>query len=194
MSDLVNLVAVTRALAGSGGPTLEVVRLDANDTTVIPFTCDAKRIDLHYCSDPELGSTYVPCNQESEGRCLLCDIGRTREPRYLLPVYRPMERDVGVLPVSPSQRPNALLPQILSILERKESIVLFVRREASKFCVDSAPLKAGCDDGAMAIAAFRERLERKDVRLEDAYSRVPNARLATVPAIAQALAFRGKSA
>ena len=194
MAELLNLVAATRALAGPGGPALEVVRLDANDTTIIPFTADVIHLYVHYCEDPEIGGPgYVPCNQEAEGRCLACEVGRTRDERYLLPVYVPKEKAVGVLPVSPSRRPNALLPQLLTHLERKEPVVLFLRREGGKFAVGSAPLPPGCDDGAAAVAEFRERLGRREVRLEDAFPRVPNARLAQAAEVVRGLAFRGKT-
>lgn len=193
MPDLINLVSAARVLAGPDGPALEVVRLDSNDTTVIPFTADVLHLYVHYAEDSEIGPGYVPCNQEAEGRCLLCEVGRTRDERYLLPVYVPKEQAVCVLPVSTSQRPNALLPQLLTHLERQEPVVLFLRREGGKFAVGSAPLLPGCDDGAVAVAEFRGRLDRAEVRLDDAFARVPNARLAQVPGIAQGLAFRGKT-
>jgi hypothetical protein len=190
---LVNLVTVTRALGGAG-PVLEIVRLDGNETTVIPFMSEGLPIHLHYCEQPDIGPGYVRCNQETEnGRCLLCDVGRHRDERYLLPVYLPEARVVGILAVSLSLRPKSLLAQLLAHLERTEPVVLFIRREGANFTVASAPLPPGADDGANVIGAFRERFDCGEIVIESAFTSVPNSRLAVIPEIAHALALRGKT-
>ena len=111
--------------------TLEVVRLGNDETAIIPFTADSEGIDLHYCSETEINS-YVVCNGPD---CVLCKIGRRKEERLLLPVYLPASGCVGILPVSRSLRPYALLPQISNVLKSDTPMVMFVIREAGKYMI-----------------------------------------------------------
>src|SRR4051812_11402017 len=73
---------------------LEVVRLSADETAVVPFTSSAVQVKLHYCDQGEMQG-YVHCNGE---KCALCRAGKTADERLLLPVYLPAVERIGVLP------------------------------------------------------------------------------------------------
>lgn len=133
-SKKVNLLDVAAAEAAES--LLEVVRLGSDETAIIPFTADSEAVDLHFCSETEINS-YVVCNGPD---CVLCRIGRKRDQRLLLPVYLPAAGCVGILPVSRSLRPFALLPQISSVLKAGKPIVMFVTREGAKYNVSTAEL------------------------------------------------------
>jgi hypothetical protein len=194
MPENVNIVALAEALSQAGSPAVELVRVDASDVAIIPFTPTAVRVHLHYCHEPDLGG-YVRCYKRSPAdRCVLCAVGRHRDERLLLPVYLPVGGSVGVLPVSTSQRPNSLLPQLLPFLKADAPrSVLFVRRETIKFYVSSAALQPGDDDGAAVIKVFAERMRSEDVRLEEVYPLFGNEQIAQIPEIAKALHLRGLS-
>src|SRR5262245_23177877 len=104
---------------------LGLVRIDENEQAVVLFTDSYRKIKLHYCDDPEIRG-FVVCNTLVGDRCLLCDIGRKTDERALLPVYHPASRAVAVLPISPSARPGALRPQVLTALNAGKPTVLLV--------------------------------------------------------------------
>ncbi len=60
-----------------------LIRLDANETIIIPFTSDLAPVKIHYCAEPEIRS-YVRCHGSN---CILCQ-SRPHEgwSRFLLPV------------------------------------------------------------------------------------------------------------
>src|SRR4051794_3355137 len=87
-------------------PPIGLVRLDASEIAVIPFTPEMVQVQLHYCDQAELRG-YLQCNGPG---CALCRAGRSRDERALLPVYLPATQCVGVLAISPSSRPGALRP------------------------------------------------------------------------------------
>ena len=97
MRDPVNILDI---LKDDGGPPLERVRLDENETAIVVFTQKSDRCAIHFVDEQEV-SDYVLCGTD----CLLCRIGRKRDERLLLPVYFPASHCVSILPVSPSLRP-----------------------------------------------------------------------------------------
>ena len=107
-----------------------------------------------------------------------------------MPVYLPVNQAVGVLPVSPSLRPLALLPQIASVLKSRRPMVLFVARQGSQFRVSSCELKENMDSGSEAIRRFKEEYEAGNVDLTSVFSRIPNEQLKLVTEIAQILQYR----
>ena len=183
-SDRINILDI-------GAPTdlaqLERVRLNDNEIAVIPFTTDVQRIDLHYCDETAIND-YVPCNGAD---CVLCTIGRKAEERILMPVYLPTAGAIGVLPVSPSFRPHALLPQLVNAMKATKPIVVFVKREKRKYVVSTADLKADTDSGEERIREFMQEYEANRIDLRSVYTRIDNEQLANITEIARMLTLKG---
>ena len=93
---------------------MAVIRLDQNQRFLVPFTTMMSRTFLHYLTFPAIRG-YVQCNGAD---CLLCRVGRQQDERDLWPVYDVLDKAVGVLPISPSQRPHALRPLLMPVLRR----------------------------------------------------------------------------
>jgi hypothetical protein len=184
-SNKVNLLDVVAAEATES--MLEVIRLGSDETAIIPFTGDSEAVDLHYCSETEINS-YMICNGPS---CVLCRIGRKRDQRLLLPVYLPAAGCVGILPVSRSLRPFALLPQISNVLKANKPMVLFVTREGAKYTVSTAELQKDVDGGEIAIRRFLDDYEAGLHVLADVYPRIDNEQLANVEEIARMMSLKG---
>ena len=185
MSNKVNLLDI--AAAESMESLLEVVRLGSDETAIIPFTADSEAVDLHYCSETEINS-YVVCNGPD---CVLCRIGRKRDQRLLLPVYLPAAGCVGILPVSRSLRPFALLPQITNVLKADKPMVMFVTRDGAKYTVSTAELQEDVDGGEAAIKRFLEDYEAGFHDLSAVYPRIDNEQLASVEEIRRMMALKG---
>jgi hypothetical protein len=181
----VNLLDVVAAEATQS--MLEVIRLGSDETAIITFTADSETVDLHYCSETEINS-YVICNGPG---CVLCRIGRKRDQRLLLPVYLPAAGCVGILPVSQSLRPFALLPQIANVLKADKSMVMFVTREGAKYTVSTTELQKDVDGGEIAIRRFLDNYEAGLHVLADVYPRIDNEQLANVEEIARMMSLKG---
>ena len=167
--------------------TLEVVRLGNDETAIIPFTADSEGIDLHYCSETEINS-YVVCNGPD---CVLCKIGRRKEERLLLPVYLPASGCVGILPVSRSLRPYALLPQISNVLKSDTPMVMFVIREVGKYMISTKSLEKDMDGGEFQIKDFLEDYAAGNINLIDLYPKIDNEQLLGVDGIQKMAALKG---
>ena len=113
--------------AATAASQVELIRVDANEKMLAPFTCDIVRVEVHYLDFPSCRG-YFWCNGKD---CIMCRIGRKKESRDLWPVYAIVDRQVGVLPISPSTRQNALRPQLAPIIRRlateDERCVVMVR-------------------------------------------------------------------
>jgi hypothetical protein len=168
---------------------LELVRLGSDENAIIPFTVDSEAVDLHYCSETEINS-YVVCNGLD---CLLCRIGRKRDQRLLLPVYLPAASCIGILPVSRSLRPYALLPQISNVLKAEKTMVLFVTRDGAKYIVTTAELQKDVDGGETLIKRFLDDYEAGLHDLSTVYPRIDNEQLASVEGIGQMMRLKGIS-
>jgi len=186
-SNKVNLLDV--AAAETAESLLDVVRLGNDETAIIPFTADSEAVDLHYCSETEINS-YVICNGPD---CVLCRIGRKRDQRLLLPVYLPAAGCVGVLPVSRSLRPFALLPQISNVLKAGKPMVMFVTREGAKYTVSTAELQKDVDGGEGAIKPFLDDYEAGNHDLSAVYPQIDNEQLASVEEIGRMMTLKGVS-
>jgi hypothetical protein len=168
--------------------TLQVVRLNANEVALVPFTSDTEGVNLHYVEEVEVRD-YVHCNGAD---CVLCRAGRRAEERALLPVYVPATEAIAVLPISPSSRPGALRPQLMPILRLGKKVVLFISKpDQVRFNVGTVELKDGLDDGAPVIKAFTEQWEVEKIKLASVYARLENADLAAIPAIGTMLRLKG---
>ena len=166
---------------------LEVVRLDDNETALILFTTAIEKIDLHYCHKAEIRG-YVPCNREG---CVLCRIGRKIDTRLLTPVYLPASQTVAILPVGKSLRPGALLPQLGNVLKSTKPMVMFVKRDAGKYTVATRELTDDIDAGEVVIQKFTTAYDAGKITLTSVYSRIANEELENVPDIARLLALKG---
>jgi len=185
MPKKVNLLDL--AAAESMGPTLDVVRLGHDETPILPFMSDSEKADLHYCSETEI-SSYVVCNGQD---CVLCRIGRKQDKRLLLPVYLPASGCVGILPVSPSLRPFALLPQILNVLKVGKPMVMFVTRDGAKYKVSTNELQKDVDCGEAAIKRFLDDYGAGLHDLSAVYPKINNEQLANVEKIDRMMALKG---
>lgn len=184
-SNKVNLLEV--AASETAESPLELVRLGADETAIIPFTAESEAVDLHYCSETEINS-YLICNGPD---CILCRIGRRRDQRLLLPVYLPTAGCIGILPVSRSLRPFALLPQVSNVLKAGKPMVMFVTRERAKYTVSTVDLQKDMDGGEAAIKRFLDDYEAGLHVLTTAYQRIDNEQLASVEEIAKMMSFKG---
>ena len=184
-SNKVNLLDV--AAAETAESLLEVVRLGNDETAIIPFTADSEAVDLHYCSETEINS-YVICNGPD---CVLCRVGRKRDQRLLLPVYLPAAGCVGILPVSRSLRPFALLPQISNVLKAGKPMVMFVTREGAKYTVSTVELQKDVDGGEAAIRRFLDDYGAGNHDLSAVYPRIDNEQLASVEEIGRMMTLKG---
>jgi hypothetical protein len=187
-----SLVQRHRELAGeTSGQALEVFRVDQQVRELVTFTDAFEEVQVHFVADPEVNA-YVHCNAaEKKADCVLCTVENKKETRYLLPVYDPRTEAVAVLPISPSCRPNALLPQLVAALEKKQPQVVFLKRENAKYTLRAADLEEGMEDGAAAVAAFSRQYDAGAVRLADVYTRLPNEHLSRIASVAKSLSYRG---
>jgi len=150
----------------SANSQIELVRLGSDEIAFIPFTPDSETVDLHYCQDTELNG-YVTCNGPG---CVLCKAGRKRDPKLLLPVYLPAAGRIGILPVSKSLRPYALLPQISNVLKAGKPMVMFVTRDGGKYNVSTSELQKDVDGGETVIKRFLEEYAAGSHDLTAVYS------------------------
>jgi hypothetical protein len=184
-SNKVNLLSLVSAEETES--ILEIVRLGANETAIMPFTADSEAVDLHYCPEPEIGG-YVICSGRG---CILCRIGRNIDQRLLLPVYLPAAGCVGILPVSRSLRPQALLPQISSVLMADTPMVMFVTRNRGEYLVSTNEVRDDVDSGEMAIKRFSDNYECGKFDLSTVYQRIDNKQLADVEEISKMMKLKG---
>src|SRR5262249_17240898 len=114
--------------------------------------------------------------------------------RDLLPVYDALAQAVGVLPISPNQRPQGLRPQLMPILREvkggKRLVITLSKRDNVRFEVGSLPLGEDADDGSDKIAAFRKGLEAGDIDLGSVFLQLPNEELEQLPVVARSMQYR----
>ena len=176
MSKTVN---VLDALGGDLEPVLERVRLDETETAIITFTHKGEEVSIHYCEEPEICDSVLCLGTE----CLLCRIGKKRDERLLLPVYRPTARCIAVLPLSRSLRPRGLLPQLAPLLEQNKPSLAFILRHGHKYTVSTSDLPEDVDAGETLIQEFLTNYAAGNFELASVYPRLTNEQLASVPAI-----------
>jgi hypothetical protein len=193
---LFDLAAQT--VAGHG---IAPVRLSEDETALLPFTDKYYEIRVHYCDEPEIKG-YVACTAGTTGgTCVLCQAGKRAETRCLFPVYLPTERRVGVLNVSKSMRPLALLPQLIDAIRPLQSdgaaaaparIVLLVRRRPDNtFELTTTPLRGDVDDGAAVIKQFVDGCAAGTVDPTAVVQRLGPEQFKAVAGIREALRIKG---
>ncbi len=170
------------------GPILDIVRLNSNDTPVIPFTKEYAEVHLHFVHEPDIES-YNHCNAPD---CVLCDTGRSTTKKLLLPVYLPISNSVGVLPISDARRPGSLLPQILNVIQGGHNQIVFIRKINNfTFDVTTKPLPKGTDNGAKIIKRFITEFDSDRIDISSVYQRLSNEQLAEVPEIKTMMDLKG---
>ena len=95
------------------------------------------------------------------------------------------------MPVSPSLRPNALLPQLANILKAEKPTVAFVARHGQRFAVSSSPLADDADAGEERIKNFLAGYETGKLDPTSVYQRFSNDQLATLPKVAEMAKLKG---
>lgn len=185
-ADSIDLLAELQS-AAPAAEDLALVRPGSDEVAFLPFTSTATPVDLHFCGEPELNS-YVRCLGDD---CLLCRIGKSKTTRRLLPVYLPIERQIGVLPIATTLTPKALLPQLASFLRAEQLHVVFASRQGQQFHVHGAPLQEGEDDGRETIASFQQRVEEGAVDLRSVYLALQPADLLEIEPIARLARLKG---
>jgi hypothetical protein len=186
MIDMINLLDLGREPEHQP---LEQVRIGRDEVPIIPFTMDGRPIALHFCGQPEIRG-YVACNGPT---CCLCRAGYKAEHRVLLPVYSSVDRRVGVLLVSRSMRPHALLPELIKYVGNAEKrIVLFVSRgDDFLYTVTAGAVQDGDEDGAAAIKQFQADVAENKVDLTSVVQHLTEEQLRAVPEIQRRLELKG---
>jgi hypothetical protein len=181
MNTSVNLVECwSQDEADAPAQPLEIVRLSADETAVVPFTPSAVQVKLHYCDMADVQG-YVHCNGDN---CAMCRAGKTADERLLLPVYSPQTQRIGVLPISPASRPGSLRPQVMPALRSGKPVVLLIRKpDRTTFRVRPLPLTPDVDDGAVVVKEFRQRMEAGEVDLTSVYARMDNVGMEALPGV-----------
>lgn len=166
---------------------LEIIRMNNDESAIIPFTSKTTPVDLHFCPEGEING-YVKCNG---GDCVLCRIGRKIEKKLLAPVYNATSGVVGILPISHSLRPYALLPQYSHVLKSGRPMVMFVKREGAKYTVSTTEVGEDVDVGEVAIKQFLEEYKAGMHDFSAVYPKIGNEELGRVDEIARMMALKG---
>jgi hypothetical protein len=181
--------------AGAAGPPsyISELRLGQDERLALLFTTSVAEAYIHYVDWPEVRG-YVRCPGPS---CLLCQIGRHRERRDLLPVFEPIGGLVSVLAVSPTVRPQSLRAQLLPLLrEVREGTPVLVglhRPDMGRYTVTRLELPKDADNGAQQTLRFTQRLQAGDINLADIYPVIPDDTLAGISSVAAAMQLKGIS-
>jgi hypothetical protein len=179
------------AEAATTAAALSVIRLDGSECLVTPFTTSMKRVAVHYLDTGSLRG-YVHCNGPG---CVLCRVGRHKDTRDLWPVNDLVNRSVGVLPISPNMRPQALRPQLLPVLRRmKDSetpLLVSIRRDEHRYTMNMSDLPEDADHGDATVRDFLRRLDAGEIDLGSVYPRYADADLAAIPEVARLMAAKG---
>lgn len=175
----------------TSGPSLQSVRTGPEGTIVVPLSDELEIADAHYLEDED-GKRYILCNGPG---CLLCLAKNKKKPRYLLPVYEPLTKSIGVLPIGNSLTNEALLPLILPILENisdppKESI--FITRENFEYTAIKNELPPDvCQEVESVIRKFNAQEEKGEIDLKSIFSHYSNERMREIPFVANRLKMFG---
>jgi hypothetical protein len=174
----------------SWGAILKVVRLDDNETAVIPFTPDGERVAIHYLEEPDFRG-YIQCNGKD---CILCRVGRKVQAQILIPVFLPASQEVSILAASTTMRPKSLLPQLQNVLKGGQRMVLFIRRDRDAYTISSRNLPPDVADGTEIIRDFVEAYRNNQISLAHVFPLLTNEQLANLPGVASMRALKGLKA
>lgn len=105
LKDLTRDIIIQPTLSG-----VSIVSIANSKVPVVLFTTHNETVVLHYVEDQEDRGHYMQCSGDD---CILCDIGIYKVNKMLIPVYDVKTRKIGLLSVTESNRPDALLPKII---------------------------------------------------------------------------------
>ena len=160
----------------SVGAGLETLRLGEEPSIIVLFTDDSECLETHFVKYANLQGE-LQCNADGEGSCVLCQVTKGPDTRYLLPVYDVSEAQVKVLRISTARQAYSLGPQIReqmrkgALAERYVTIV----RNAAKYEVGSISAEAGQEMGEREIKCFLDRCKDGEIDLIRSVDVVPNA-------------------
>jgi hypothetical protein len=176
---------------------LRVISIREQEVALIPFTSEVTLVRLHWVDEPELRG-YHRCNTsggEVGGGCVLCQVGYPAKDHLLLPVFEPINAEVGVLSISPSSAPRALRPQLAATLRGisyDEPMLLMIRRlDNYTYSVQSRPLPSDIDSGTALIKVYLADVEAGRIDVACTIPTVANDVLREIPTIARKLQLRG---
>ena len=182
-------INIVELLKNKNAPSsLELVQLRGDETPIIPFTLEGELVKLHYCPETEIGG-YIHCNGDD---CVLCQVGRKPTEKVLIPVYLPVSQSIGILPVSTSLKPGALLPQLATIQGAERRMGVFLSKEGLyRFVVSTFDLTEEIDTGEEVISRFFDKVNADEIDLPSVYPRLENEQLSAISEIARLLRLKG---
>jgi hypothetical protein len=170
---------------------LSLVRLDANEKLIVPFTTSIVPQEVHYLDSDSL-KNYVQCPGKG---CLLCRLGFRADHRDLVPVYDPIASAISVLAVSPNSRPMSLRAGLVPVFRRLkagENLLVGIQKlDMVRFALSTTTLSGDADSGTSQIAAFEEMSASGAVDLRSVYPRLEAEELAAIPEIAKRMQLKG---
>jgi len=177
-------------------PLLEVMPLGPDEKLIAFFTKEYEACFTHYINDQDIQG-YLLCNIHADGggNCALCQAGKERKKKLLLPVYGIEANKVQVLSINMSMRPDSLLPQISNLLTSESAVIAAVTRNGYDYRVDTYNMTAAISESlAKAAKKFRRAMEKGEiVSLSSVYLTINNAVLAEIDEVKRALVIKGIS-
>ena len=162
---------------------LKVIRIGGDEVAVSPITKSYAKGYLHYLKTGEY-TGYSICNFEIHGRCAACDAGIPRNKRIFLAVVDLASKQVGILLVSTSLRPKALLPPVINILKSDKAVAVFIRREGQEYSVNTKELtQSKRKEIKPIIKDFMKQYEDGKIDITDVYPTIDNSILADIEEI-----------
>jgi len=149
-------------------------------------------VKTHFvAAEPQRG--YVQCNQDVEGKCVLCDTDYKQDTRYLMPVFNTRTESVQVLSIPTTKSPHSLGPQLRTELDRGDldKRFLWISQDYAKYKVRSMPMPDDAESGEIAIAEFLRMVEEGQVSLESVIPTMRNIDLLDIPEIQRAATAMG---
>jgi hypothetical protein len=172
-------------------PHLEPVRLGRTPQPLWLITPLMTPAQMHW-NDAQEARGYAPCNGKG---CVLCLAGRTAQKHFLLPVLTAGTSAMGVLAVSESSRPGALLPQLKAVLEKDKDglpvVVLVAKPDRFTAQLTRAADNTGVDVRKAEAGVFLEEWQAGKHDLTSAFPHLDNKALLQDPEIALTLKLRG---
>ena len=190
---------------------LPLLRIMREQVVIVPFTEKGVLLATHspVAELEALGtsaeSSDIICNGKKEG-CVLCECGLRRKVRFLLPIFVPACRRVGVLLSSTSRHPLALMPQVLKAMRRPQTsgpLKLMIRKTGrAEYSVSTSPVESTKTEWDRAIAEdwhvrglynidlYKWHTSEGRASIASVFISMTNAQLCRIPSVASALKNR----
>ncbi|MBF0380580.1 MAG: hypothetical protein HQL69_06165 [Magnetococcales bacterium] len=186
MENVVNLMELaTKASVGQAN-VYEIMRLSQSQTPMVLFTPNALKVGLHFHENQ-----YCQCNGKG---CLLCQLGRKRTDKYVMPIYLPETMNVALLPITDHKVPGSLLPQLTRYLSPDTLTLVFVSRvDNAHFHVESGLNLEETPQMLSTIQHFNSQVSAGNVDLANVFPQFTNEELAKSQEIALLMRLKGIS-